>query len=169
MLPEIKHILYATDLSESARLALGHAASLANQYQADLTMIHVLPNWAELMSEEAGFDIETHLNSHEVWRDINIAATASALEKARARIADMAAECRQDAPDCPVAKAEIKVVQGDAAACILEELKAGGYDLIVMGAHGQGPFMDMLLGSVANKIVRMSPVPVLTVRLPKGG
>jgi nucleotide-binding universal stress UspA family protein len=36
-----------------------------------------------------------------------------------------------------------------------------------MGAHGRGAFMDMLLGSVANKVVRLSPVPVLTVRLPK--
>lgn len=58
------------------------------------------------------------------------------------------------------------MLQGDAAARIMEELGEGSYDLVVMGAHGQGPFMDMLLGSVANKIVRLSPVPVLTVRLP---
>lgn len=166
MLPEIKHILYATDLSESARLALRHAASLANRYQAELTMIHVLPDWVELMSEEAGFDIETHFD-RESWQNINAAATSSALEKARTRVVEMAAECRQDDPNCSVAKAAIKVVQGDAAARILKELQGGGYDLVVMGAHGQGPFMDMLLGSVANKIVRMSPVPVLTVRLPK--
>jgi nucleotide-binding universal stress UspA family protein len=68
-----------------------------------------------------------------------------------------------------VAKATIKVVQGEPAARILEELNTGEYDLMVMGAHGQGMFMDMLLGSVANKIVRLSPVPVLTVRLPKQG
>nr|WP_321464423.1 universal stress protein [uncultured Desulfobulbus sp.] len=166
MLPEIKHILYATDLSESARFALRHAASLANRYQAELTMIHVLPDWVELMSEEAGFDIETHFDP-ETWQKFNTSATDTALDKAKARVAEMAAECRVDNPDCPVAKAEIKVVQGDAAARILEELKTGRYDMAVMGAHGQGVFMDMLLGSVANKIVRMSPVPVLTVRLPK--
>ena len=166
MLPEIKHILYATDLSESARQALRHAASLANRYQAELTMIHVLPDWVELMSEEAGFDIETHFD-RQAWQNFNVSATASALEKAGTRVAEMAAECRLDNPDCPVAKAEIKVLQGDAAARILEELASGAYDMVVMGAHGQGPFMDMLLGSVANKIVRMSPVPVLTVRLPK--
>jgi len=92
---------------------------------------------------------------------------AAAQEKARKRVEEMAAECRLEDPDCPVARATIKVLQGDAAACILEELKTGSYDLVVMGAHGQGPFIDMLLGSVANKIVRMSPVPVFTVRLPK--
>lgn len=166
MLPEIKHILYATDLSESARLALRHAASLANRYQAKLTMIHVVPDWVEMLSGEAGFDIESYVD-YQAWQEINAAATTKAMEKARKRVEEMAAECRGDDPGCPVAGAEIKVVQGDAAACILEELKSGGYDLVVMGAHGHGPFMDMLLGSVANKIVRMSPVPVLTVRLPK--
>lgn len=168
MLPEIDHILYATDLSESARLALRHAASLANRLQAHLTMLHVLPDWVELMSEETGFDIETHFDRR-TWENFNANATAQAQEKARMRMAEMAAECRVDSPDCPVAKATIKVVQGDAAARILEELQSGDYNLVVMGAHGQGPFMDMLLGSVANKIVRLSPVPVLTVRLPKEG
>ncbi len=41
-----------------------------------------------------------------------------------------------------------------------------GHDLVVMGAHGRGVFADMLRGSVARKVVRLSPVPVLTVRLP---
>ena len=168
MLPAITHILYATDLSESARLALRHAASLATRYQAHLTMLHVLPDWVEMMSEEAGFDIETHFDRR-TWQNFNTAATTRAMEKARARVEEMAVECRIDTPDCPVAKATIKIVQGDAAARILEELATGAYNLVVMGAHGQGPFMDMLLGSVANKIVRMSTVPVLTVRLPREG
>lgn len=166
MLPEFTHLLYATDLSESARLALRYAASLANRYRAELTMIHILPDWVELMSEEAGFDIESHFD-RQSWENFNAMANARALEKAQKRVEEMAAECRLEHPGCPVAAATIKVVQGEPAACILNELNTGGYDLVVMGAHGQGPFMDMLLGSVANKIVRLSPVPVLTVRLPK--
>ena len=63
--------------------------------------------------------------------------------------------------------AELKIQAGDPAARILAEIRSGNYDLVVMGAHGRGAFMDMLLGSVANKVVRLSPVPVLTVRLPK--
>ncbi|PKN40155.1 MAG: hypothetical protein CVU60_17350 [Deltaproteobacteria bacterium HGW-Deltaproteobacteria-18] len=54
---------------------------------------------------------------------------------------------------------------GDPAERILEEI--AGHDLVVMGAHGRGVFANMLLGSVASKIVRLSPVPVLTVRLPE--
>ena len=63
--------------------------------------------------------------------------------------------------------AELKIQAGDPAARILAETHSGNYDLVVMGAHGRGAFMDMLLGSVANKVVRVSTVPVLTVRLPK--
>jgi nucleotide-binding universal stress UspA family protein len=166
MLPILKRILYATDLSESARLALRHAASLANRHQATLTMLHVLPDLVELMSEEAGLDIETHFDD-DTWKTINTAAKTKALEKALARVREMAVECRVDDPRCPVANAEIKIEMGDPAARILEHISAGSYDMVVMGAHGRGAFIDMMLGSVAHKIVRMSPIPVLTVRLPK--
>jgi nucleotide-binding universal stress UspA family protein len=40
-------------------------------------------------------------------------------------------------------------------------------DLIVMGTHGRGPIAHMLLGSVAERVVRKAPCPVLTVRLPE--
>lgn len=72
-----------------------------------------------------------------------------------------------DRPRCPVSGTELKIQAGDPAARILAEIHTGNYDLVVMGAHGRGAFMDMLLGSVANKVVRLSTVPMLTVRLPK--
>lgn len=166
MLPVINRILYATDLSDNARLALHYATSLAEHHKASLTMLHVMPDWVELMSEEAGFDIESHFNN-ETWKNINTTATARALEKAQARIKEMAMESCIDDACCPVASAEIKIELGDPASQILEHITVGDYDLVVMGAHGQGAFMDIMLGSVAHKIVRLSSIPVLTVRLPK--
>ncbi|UTF51615.1 universal stress protein [Desulfomicrobium sp. ZS1] len=166
MLPSYKNILYATDLSESARLALRHAVSLAGRYDAAMTILHVVPDLVELMSEDAGFDIESHFKSAD-WEAINTTATTRAKEKARERVREMTAECATDSPRCPVSSAELKIQAGDPAAHILAEIHTGNYDLVVMGAHGRGAFMDMLLGSVANKVVRLSTVPVLTVRLPK--
>jgi nucleotide-binding universal stress UspA family protein len=166
MLPTYTNILYATDLSESARLALRHAVSLAGRYGAAMTILHVVPDLVELMSEDAGFDIESHFSSAE-WEAINITAMTRAKEKARERVREMIAECATDSPRCPVSGAELKIQAGDPAARILAEIHSGNYDVVVMGAHGRGAFMDMLLGSVANKVVRLSPVPVLTVRLPK--
>lgn len=166
MLPTYTSILYATDLSESARLALRHAVSLAGRYGATMTILHVVPDLVELMSEDAGFDIESHFNSAD-WEAINSTAMTRAKEKARERVREMTAECATDSPRCPVSGAELKIQAGDPAARILAEIHSGNYDVVVMGAHGRGAFMDMLLGSVANKVVRLSPVPVLTVRLPK--
>lgn len=166
MLPTIHRILYTTDLSESARHALRYAVSLAERYEATLTILHVVPDVVDLMSEDAGFDIESHFDA-QTWNEINTAARAKALHKARTRIAEMASECATNTARCPVAGAEIKIKIGDAAMHILKEITSGEHDLVVMGAHGRGAFMEMLLGSVANKIVRLSPVPVLTVRLPE--
>ncbi len=56
-----------------------------------------------------------------------------------------------------------KVQSGDAAEKILALLATGKYDLCVMGTHGRGGVKHLVLGSVAEKIVRASPVPVLTV------
>lgn len=167
MLPVIEKILYATDLSENARLALRHAVSIAVRYRATLTILHVLPDWVELMSEEAGLDIEAHFDKDN-WEMINAAATAKALDKAQQRVKEMVDECRVDDIFCPVTNATITIELGDAATRILEHLTTGAFDLVVMGAHGRGAFMDMMLGSVAHKIVRLSTVPVLTVPLPKG-
>ncbi len=166
MLPNYQKILYATDLSESARLALRHAVSLARRFGASMTILHVVPDLVDLMSEEAGFDIESHFSAAD-WQAFNATSAAKAKSKARERVREMAAECATDDVRCPVSGAELKIQAGDPTERILEEITSGGYDLVVMGAHGRGAFMDMLLGSVANKVVRLSPVPVLTVRLPK--
>ncbi len=166
MLPTIKRILYATDLSESARRALRYAVSLARCHGAELTIIHVIPDLLEAMSEDAGFDLHEAMDE-QAWQDINVRAKARALEKARSRVREMAAECAVDDPACPVGRAVIKIERGDAAGRILDEIDAGRHDMVVMGAHGRGEVMDMLFGSVARKVVRRSSAPVLTVRLPE--
>lgn len=166
MPPHVSKILYATDLSESARLALGYAVSLAGRYKASLTIIHVIPDYVDLMSEGAGFDIEGHFGV-EAWREFNEKATVEARAKARKRVFEAAIECASSDPDCPVKRAAIKIETGDPAERILAEITRGGHDMVVMGAHGRSEFMDMLLGGVASKIVRRGLVPVLTVRLPE--
>jgi nucleotide-binding universal stress UspA family protein len=95
MQPTINSILYATDLSESARQALGYAVSLSERYQASLTILHVVRDVVELMSEEAGFDIEEHFGADD-WRAFNDKNMARALETARGRVAEAAANGPRD-------------------------------------------------------------------------
>jgi nucleotide-binding universal stress UspA family protein len=61
-------------------------------------------------------------------------------------------------------RAEIALLAGNPFLEIIRYAKAHDVDLIVMGTHGRGPIAHMLLGSVAEKVVRKSPCPVLTVR-----
>lgn len=75
MLPEYRNILYATDLSQGARQALGHAAAMADRFDADLTVLHVLPDSLELFSEEAGMDLAAHFGEEAAyWLDKGSAA-----------------------------------------------------------------------------------------------
>jgi universal stress protein A len=55
------------------------------------------------------------------------------------------------------------LLSGDPAATLLKELGKGGHDLVVLGTHGRTGIVHLLLGSVAEKLIRHSPVPVLTV------
>jgi nucleotide-binding universal stress UspA family protein len=56
-----------------------------------------------------------------------------------------------------------RLVSGDPASALLKEIESQKYDLVVMSTHGRSGFAHLLLGSVTEKIVRHSPVPVLTV------
>ena len=53
---------------------------------------------------------------------------------------------------------------GDPATTIIERATSGGYDLLVLGTHGRTGLSHLILGSVAEKVVRRAPCPVLTVR-----
>jgi nucleotide-binding universal stress UspA family protein len=63
----------------------------------------------------------------------------------------------------PDVKLTHALLSGDPTAKLVEALKDGGYDLVVLGTHGRTGLMHLLMGSVAEKLVRLSPVPVLTV------
>jgi universal stress protein A len=56
-----------------------------------------------------------------------------------------------------------RLVSGEPASALLTELKKGAHDLVVIGTHGRTGLVHVLLGSVAERLVRLSPVPVLTV------
>ncbi len=65
------------------------------------------------------------------------------------------------------AKTEALLGQGNESTQILETMKRGGCDLVVMGTHGRRGLPRLILGSVAAEIIRLAPVPVTTVGLPK--
>lgn len=62
---------------------------------------------------------------------------------------------------------EHKLVSGDPASAIITEASKPGYDVLVVGSHGRTGMTKLLLGSVTERLIRLSPIPVLTVPPPR--
>jgi nucleotide-binding universal stress UspA family protein len=142
----IRKILVPTDFSEHSALALTYAADLAKRYAASLTLLHVYPVVNYAAAE--GFALYTPEQLATLITQLNQQLKASEDEVRAQGATDIGSN----------------ILQGDAYKEILEQ--AGGFDLIVMGTHGRTGLKHALMGSVAEKVVRTSPCPVLTVRSP---
>jgi nucleotide-binding universal stress UspA family protein len=138
-------ILIATDFSTTADRAEELAFQLARSLGAELHVVHVRVILDDPhMAEEQQLEIERLMS-------VGDEATREALDKAR--------------PNEPGLTVETHLVRGiSAAESISETAMELGCDLIVMGTHGRRGLKHMLLGSVAEKVVRIVPIPVLTVR-----
>lgn len=165
---QIKKILYATDLSESAINAFSYAASLANMYGAGITMLHV-------MAEFPGEDFIVNMISTDTWEEIKQRHYSEArnqlIGKRRENVAlkevleTFSEQVQTDSQDQSFVTDEVLVKQGTPAEVIVETAKELNCDLIVMGTHGHGVLADVLVGSTAKWVVKHSPIPVLVVRL----
>lgn len=162
MIPKIEKILYATDLSESARHAFGYAASMANYYSAKITVMHAL----EGFSGTGAWHMATYLGEDR-WNEMIKERESEVVEQLRGRLDNFCTQMRTEMQSCPFIVDDIKVKSGKAEEEILKMAKSGEYDLLIVGTHGQGGFVDAMMGSTARRVVRRSPIPVLTVRLPK--
>lgn len=140
----IKKILAPTDFSESAREAIAFAVELADKFGASLTLFHAYQTPAYLLPEGsilAGSDLIVDIMNR----------AGEALEAARKDLEGK----------LPV---DTLLVEGLPFVQIVDAANEGHYDLIVMGTHGRTGLRHVLLGSVAERVVRRARCPVLTVR-----
>ncbi len=145
----IRKVLFPTDFSEASEAAWGFALSLAQEFGAEVALLHVVPEPPRLAEAyEMGFTPERFLKA--------------ATEEAQRLLADMQAK----AADWKVTLIP-RVRQGVEFREIIAAAREEGADLIVMGTHGRTGLAHALIGSVAEKVVRKAPCPVLTVRHPK--
>lgn len=150
----INKILVPVDFSPGSKSALEHALFLGHRFGA---AVHVLHAW----------DIPGYVRPDlTVWDGD---ASSSLAEHARREAEQNMSEFLADAelPEQPV-QVTSEIVSGTAYAAILQAIEQGGYDLVVMGTHGRTGLSHLMMGSVAEKVVRRSPVPVMTVRGAKG-
>jgi nucleotide-binding universal stress UspA family protein len=162
MISEIKKILYTTDLSENARHAFSYAASLANRYDAGITIFHVL----EDISPTAD-NLVVGILGQDKWDELRGKNENEVVATLKSRLTKFCEDVQAELPSCPFITDKIKVTIGRPVDEILQEVEKNDYDMVVMGAHGHGLLSDALMGSVSRRVVRRCKTPVLVVRLPE--
>jgi nucleotide-binding universal stress UspA family protein len=143
---EFKHVLCPIDLGESSGRSLAYAAAFARWYKARLTVLHVVPTFDPVQVQSGQLGNPVHF-VQPVPREEVLAALRAAVDAA-------GGDARQTTA---VAEA------GDPVAAIVDQAVGIPADLLVMGTHGRSGFDRLLLGSVAEKVLRKAPCPVLTV------
>jgi len=147
-----QRILVAIDNSDTSDLVLWHAVTLAKDQRAQLRIAHAVDSIAIAATTTGGFPVDA-TPLFETLRENGRAA----LEKAStsARSAGVQAEC---------VLLEDEELSARVATLLMREAKRWGADLIAIGTHGRRGFDRLLLGSVAETLIRTAPVPILLVR-----
>ena len=144
----LRKILVPTDFSPTAATALDYAAELAKKFDAEILLLHVLP----VLAWHVHFPVTVPLPTD--WVE-------SVRQRANAELAREAARVKQVKVTTELRDGQVP----ESVASAVADFKA---DLIVIGSHGRRGLTHALLGSFAERVVRHSPVPVLTVRAAKG-
>jgi nucleotide-binding universal stress UspA family protein len=145
-----ERILIAVDGSETSQRALGEGLALAKVHRSQLRIVHAV-DIASLYLAEAQYVGTERLEAALVEAGKRILAEAAAT----AEKAGFPAETRL---------VEIETLQGRVADVIVQEALAWPAALIVVGTHGRRGLSHLFLGSVAEGVVRIAPVPVLLIR-----
>jgi nucleotide-binding universal stress UspA family protein len=148
MATTVTRILVATDFSAASGAALALAKALAGRFGASLHLLHVLEDPYVTGAFAADVYAPPPPGLRESWR-----------KNAENTIGTLLTE-----PEVRALHATTEVTFGPIAGTIVERAAAVGADMIVMGTHGRGAVAHLLMGSVAERVVRTARCPVLTTR-----
>jgi nucleotide-binding universal stress UspA family protein len=147
----MKNILVATDFGEAADSALAYGRELAGRFDATLHVLHVAEN-----VYITAFGAETYASfAPDLQRDIEVSAHRRLNEAV------------MDSDGSGPATVPVVMTSGSPAFAIIDYAREHHIDLIIMGTHGRGPLGHFLMGSVAERVVRLAGCPVLTIRQPE--
>src|SRR5688572_27705803 len=147
----LKKILVPTDFGEAADAALNYARALAKNFDASIDVLHV----AE--------DASARMFAGEVYVAVPPTLQRDIEEAARRQLDQRTID--NDPEPLPVRR--VVIASNAPAMAIVNYAKETSIDLIVMGTHGRGPVAHLLMGSVAERVVRLAGCPVLVVRHPE--
>ncbi len=158
MYPEIKTILYATDMGDHMRPVFRFALGMAKTHEAKITMLHV----AEPLSSGVRLTIDMYMpevNAKEVLRD----GLKKVLVEMEQRLDEFCEEELKQTPSDRELIDEVKVVSGRPAETITQQAKHLAADLIIVGTHTDPSFSSHFIGSTARRLTQLSKTPVLVI------
>lgn len=140
-------IVFCTDFSQSSQAAGKRAVELAKAFEAPLIVLHVLDSWAGFPAYGDGVpvDVRDAITAMQEEADLKLKSLAEELQREAGTVKTM---CRTGIP----AEEIVAIADNESA------------QLIVIGTHGWTGFKHLLLGSVAEKVLRTANCPVLVVR-----
>ena len=162
MIPEIKKILYTTDLSKNAAHAFRYAITFSKKFNAEIIILHVI----EEISAEARLVLEAYLDK-EYRKDKQRQKIASRIERIEKRLKIFCDRELKDDPEFAQKMISFDVCEGYPEEEILKKVNELDCDAILMGAHEKG-HAHTFLGSVAKRVLRRARKPVFLIPLPKG-
>jgi nucleotide-binding universal stress UspA family protein len=146
---DIRRILVTTDFSDTSKLALGPARTIARRFGARLLLAHVVEDaLPPLVAEYMAVGVQEIVDQQ--------------LERARERLAQYAREQLSDFPDV-----EMVTSVGTPHVEIVRLAEDGRADLVVMAMHGRGFISHAVLGSTTERVLRRATCPVLVAREPR--
>jgi nucleotide-binding universal stress UspA family protein len=159
MIPKIKNILYATDLSDNSAYALRYAINSAEKHDAQIHILHVLEQLSPRTWEYA-YPFKLEMIREETKQEF--------LKEIKKRLEEFCQRELKDKPECMKRVASIQVIEGYPEGTILQKADESKADMVIMGTHSKGALAHAFLGSVAESVLNRIKVPVYIIPLPKG-
>jgi len=161
MIPEIKKILYATDLSKNSSYAFLYAADMAKRHNARIVILHSVEPYRPMYSEGMSVRVEEMLRkAKKEERETDLEEIKKYLQEFCNKIEN------QIGPPCVELVSKILLPLGHPVEEILKAADEEGCDAIVLGTHGKGFLRHTFLGSVAEDVLERTRKPVFIIPLP---
>lgn len=163
---EYKKILYVTDLSESGRATFPYAASIANRYDAELTVFHVVrpPKFEDYLVGYIDNDLWNEIKGRELEEARTLLASRKRDDAAiKHQVFELCQSTLVGHEDDLYVTYDIKIAMGDPVDEIVKEADESNYDLIVIGKRSRGYLEEAVMGTTARRVMRRCNRPVMVV------
>lgn len=161
MIPQIKKILYATDLSKNSVYAFRYATKMAETFDAEMIILHAIEPIPTMAKHYLNIYVDESKWEEKIRYEQDLAT-----ERIKKRLQEFCKQETRDAPQCLAQVSSILVRPGYPVEEILKAADEEDCNMIVLGTHGKGFLKQTFLGSVARSVLDRAKKPVFIVPLP---